>query len=243
MQVVFGLLTFFLELLMIKVLADHVSVLCLDLLLQLLNLEVHILELLPHLGNFLLRLQEVLSVQVFVSANCLIEVLLLTEFGLEIHDALFQLCHLAVPVLELFASMLVALLCHAELTLVLFPLPGELVDAVLLQVPLHLPALQVLPKGACLRFVPKHEFDLLLGALVSFDHRLVQDVSFVKQVDDRLAVNLRLFLQLLHVFRQGTDLPFELVPSSLQPLRLRIPGLLLLLEAFLLLLEPGLPTG
>mmetsp|Transcript_8629 Transcript_8629/g.24230 ORF Transcript_8629/g.24230 Transcript_8629/m.24230 type:complete len:307 (+) Transcript_8629:972-1892(+) len=222
---------------MVDVLCDHGLVLLLDLFLQLLNLMIHHLELLAHLGDFLVRLQEVLGIEVLVSADGLVEVLLLAQFGLLVRDAFLQVGHVVISVLQFLARVLVPLLRHGQLPRVLLPLPVKLQDALQLQLQLHLPPLQVLPQRVRLPLVPHHQLHLLSRALVGLDHGLVEDVALVEHIDDLLAVNLRLLLQLLHLSRERSDLPFQLVPRIFQARPLHVIGLLLLLQDVKLLLE------
>ena len=77
----------------LKVLAHQVRVLGLDLLLQLVDLPRHDFELALHLCDLVLRLDQILGIQVAVGAHRLIQVLLLLELRLALGDLLLQLQH------------------------------------------------------------------------------------------------------------------------------------------------------
>mmetsp|Transcript_41674 Transcript_41674/g.129689 ORF Transcript_41674/g.129689 Transcript_41674/m.129689 type:complete len:223 (-) Transcript_41674:1430-2098(-) len=98
-EVVLRLLRLLLNELVVEVLRDHRLVLLLDLLFELLDLVVHHLELLPHLRDLLLRLDQVLRVEVLVGPHGLVQILLLAELGLLVGDALLQVGHVVVALL------------------------------------------------------------------------------------------------------------------------------------------------
>ena len=71
---------------------------------HLFNLVVHDLELALHLGNLVLRLDEVLAVQVAIRAYGFVQVLLLLQFGLQLGDLplhLFDCAFLQLGLLQL----------------------------------------------------------------------------------------------------------------------------------------------
>mmetsp|Transcript_59195 Transcript_59195/g.137862 ORF Transcript_59195/g.137862 Transcript_59195/m.137862 type:complete len:222 (-) Transcript_59195:984-1649(-) len=215
---------------MVKVLLYHGMILLLDLFLELLYLMVHHRKLLPHVGDLLSRLHQILGVQVLVSTDCLVHVFLLAELCFLVLHTLLQLGHLVVSVLQLVARILVALLRYLQLPSILFTLTVQLMDALDLQVQLHLPSLEVLPKSVGLRLVAQHQFDLLLRAFIGFDHSFVEDVPLVEQINDLFAVNLSLPLQGLHLLGEDTNLILQLIPCSFKTLRLEVTRLLLLPE-------------
>eukprot|EP00964_Phaeocystis_antarctica_P122436 scaffold86114_cov74-Phaeocystis_antarctica.AAC.1 len=89
--VVLEVVLLLLDLHVVEVLLDEALVLLADLVLELLDLLVHDLEAPLHLGNLVLRLDEVLRVEVAVGAHRLVQRLLLLQFRLAVGDALLQL--------------------------------------------------------------------------------------------------------------------------------------------------------
>ena len=81
-------------------LAQQRVVLGLDLLLELLDLTRHHLEPPLHLGDLVLRLDQVLRVEVAVGAHGLVQVLLLLEARLTLGNLLLQLQHRNLALLD-----------------------------------------------------------------------------------------------------------------------------------------------
>ena len=87
---------------MFQVLLDQHGLLRGDLLFELIDLVVHYLQFALHLGDFVLRLDQVLGVEVTVRAYRLVQVLLLLQLGLILRDLLLVVKDLHLTYLDIF---------------------------------------------------------------------------------------------------------------------------------------------
>ena len=152
----------------VEVLLDEALVLLADLVLELLDLLVHDLEAPLHLGDLVLRLDEVLRVEVTVGAHCLVQRLLLLELGLAVGDPLLQLDDRELPYLDFLECLRVLCARLARLGAVLFALLLEQEDHLALLVRVGL-----VPRDLLL--------EVLAGVLVDLDQ-----VDLLRVADARL---------------------------------------------------------
>ena len=193
----------------VEVLLDQGEVLGGDLLLELLDLVVHDLKFALHLGNFILRLEQVLAVHVAVGANSLVHALLRLELRVSVRDALLQVddrhlahLHLLERLEELrrrgarLVGKLLPLLLQTEDSLRLFRSLGSVPGDLLLQ------RLLVVLGDA-------DEVSLLLRGGFRLRLELGEDVPLAHEL-------LLLLLLELALLAHGVDVPLEVGDRALE---------------------------
>eukprot|EP01137_Pigoraptor_chileana_P008978 Opistho-2@56554 len=223
-------LLFLLDLQVLKMFLHERRLLGRYLLLQLVDLVVHDLELALHLSDFVLRLDQILAVEVAIRSHGLVEILLLLELRLGLGNFLLVVKDHHLANLDLLHRLQTPLRHLRRLVNVAVAFLLQLVNQVALLHSLVLVSRYLLLEVLLLLLVDLDERRLLVRRTRRLHEILVQNVALPHEILNRLAVALTLSLQRVKIALEGVDFRLQLVLLALSLHLLLVEALDLLLE-------------